>query len=47
MKIEINYQPINRTWGVFYRKGNILHNEINSDLKIAMGNMADFILNSI
>lgn len=42
-KLEVSYQPINKTWGVFFRHGNILHNEINENLTIAFSEMAEFI----
>ena len=39
----VSYQPINKCWGVQYRKGNINHNEVNESLLIAFAEMAKFI----
>ena len=42
--IEITYQPINKTWGAMIKKGNILGNQVNEDLKVALSEIADTIL---
>lgn len=42
--IEVNYQPLNRTWGVFLRNGQTIHNEIDESLTIAFAETAKFIL---
>ncbi len=39
----VSYQPLNKCWGVQYRKGNINHNELNESLLIAFAEMAKFI----
>lgn len=39
----VSYQPLNKCWGVQYRKGNINHNEVNESLLIAFAEMAKFI----
>ena len=43
-KLEINYQPLNKTWGVFFRNNATYHNEIDTDLQVAMEKMALYIL---
>lgn len=41
--LEIQYQPINKTWGVFLRGGNIQNNEVDENLIIAFSETARFI----
>lgn len=43
--LEVTYQPINKCWCVLYKKGMIVHNEINENLVIALAEMAKFIEN--
>lgn len=42
--IEVTYQPINKTWGANIKNGNIIANEVDKDLKVALSNLADTIL---
>lgn len=41
--LEVQYQPLNKTWGVFLRNGETIHNEVNENLTIAFAEMAKFI----
>lgn len=43
--IEVQYQPLNKTWGVYLRNGETSHNEVNENLIIAFAETARFILN--
>mgnify|MGYP001573013646 CR=1 FL=1 len=43
IKIEISWQSINKTWGVLYKKNNVVNFEVDRLLPVALFNMGKFI----
>lgn len=41
--IQVTYQPLNKCWGVLFKKGNSIHNEVNENLTIAFAEMSKYI----
>lgn len=41
--LTVTYQPINKCWGVLFRRGNAVQNFVDESLGIAMDKMSEFI----
>jgi len=42
-RLEVTYQPLNKCWGVLLKEGNIIHNEVDKLLGVALFNMGRYI----